>query len=79
LLGGKGIHAKVDFYSGVLYKTLGLDDDFFPDIFAMARVSGWLAHWLEQIKDNTLFRPDQIYDGRHGQAYVPVERRVGGP
>jgi citrate synthase len=79
LLGGKGIHANVDFYSGVLYKTLGLDDDFFPDIFAMARVSGWLAHWLEQIKDNTLFRPDQIYDGRHGQAYVPVERRVGGP
>lgn len=79
LLGGKGIHANVDFYSGVLYKTLGLDDDFFPNIFAMARVSGWLAHWLEQIKANTLFRPDQIYDGRHGQAYVPVERRVGGP
>lgn len=64
LLAGKGIHANVDFYSGVLYKTMGLDEDFFPTIFAMARVSGWLAHWLEQIKDNKLFRPDQIYEGR---------------
>lgn len=78
LLAGKGIHANVDFYSGVLYKTMGLDEDFFPTIFAMARVSGWLAHWLEQIKDNTLFRPDQIYDGQHGRAYVPIDRRLGG-
>jgi citrate synthase len=54
LLGGKGIHANVDFYSGVLYKTMGLDEDFFPTMFAMARASGWLAHWLEQIKDSKL-------------------------
>ena len=78
LLGSKGIHANVDFYSGVLYKTMGLDEDFFPTIFAMARVSGWLAHWLEQLKDNKLFRPDQIYDGQHGRAYVPIDRRLGG-
>jgi citrate synthase len=78
LLRDKGIHANVDFYSGVLYKTMGLDKDFFPCIFAMARVSGWLAHWLEQIKDNKLFRPDQIYDGQHGRAYVPIDRRLGG-
>jgi citrate synthase len=78
LLTGKEIHANVDFYSGVLYKTMGLDEDFFPTIFAMARVSGWLAHWLEQIKDNKLFRPDQIYDGQHGRAYVPIDRRLGG-
>jgi citrate synthase len=78
LLGGKGIHANVDFYSGVLYKTMGLDEDFFPTIFAMARVSGWLAHWQEQVKDNKLFRPDQIYEGQHGRAYVPIDRRLGG-
>lgn len=78
LLAGKGIHANVDFYSGVLYQTMGLDEDFFPTIFAMARVSGWLAHWLEQIKDNKLFRPDQIYEGQHGRAYVPIDRRLGG-
>ncbi|MBL8036436.1 MAG: citrate synthase [Nitrospira sp.] len=78
LLANKGIHANVDFYSGVLYKTMGLDEDFFPTIFAMARVSGWLAHWLEQIKDNKLFRPDQIYEGQHDRAYVPIDRRLGG-
>lgn len=75
LLRGKGVHANVDFYSGVLYKAMGLDTDFFPCVFAMARVSGWLAHWLEQLKENKLFRPDQIYVGRHGRAYVPIDRR----
>lgn len=78
LLANKGIHANVDFYSGVLYKTMGLDEDFFPCMFAMARVSGWLAHWLEQLRDNKLFRPDQIYEGQHGRAYVPIDRRLGG-
>ena len=78
LLAGKGIHANVDFYSGVLYKTMGLDEDFFTCMFAMARVSGWLAHWQEQVKDHKLFRPDQIYEGQHGRAYVPIDRRLGG-
>lgn len=75
LLRGKGIHANVDFYSGVLYKTMGLDPDFFPAVFAMARVSGWLAHWVEQLQDNRLFRPGQIYEGVHGRAYVPLTNR----
>lgn len=74
-LGVKSIHANVDFYSGVLYKTMGLDRDFFPTVFAMARVSGWLAHWLEQLQDNRLFRPDQIYEGTHSRAYVSVAKR----
>ena len=74
-LGQKGIHVNVDFYSGVLYKTMGLDTDFFPAIFAMARVSGWLAHWVEQLEENHLFRPGQIYIGTHGQPYIPVAQR----
>ena len=74
-LDAKVIHPNVDFYSGVLYKAMGIDPDFFTTIFAMARVSGWLAHWLEQIKDNKLFRPDQIYEGSHGRVYVPIDRR----
>ena len=78
LLASKGIYPNVEFYSGVLYKTMGLDEDFFTCIFAMARVSGWLAHWLEQIKDNKLFRPDQMYDGPHGRVYTPIARRSGG-
>ncbi len=72
---GARIHANVDFYSGVLYKAMGLDRDFFSTLFAMARVSGWLAHWLEQLQDNRIFRPDQIYEGMHGRAYVPLAQR----
>ncbi|MEE9204182.1 MAG: citrate/2-methylcitrate synthase [Nitrospirales bacterium] len=75
LLRAKGVHANVDFYSGVLYKTMGLDSDFFPTLFAMARVSGWLAHWLEQLQDNRLFRPDQLYEGAHGRAYLHMAQR----
>jgi citrate synthase len=78
LLHEKSVHANVDFYSGVLYKIMGIDPDFFSTLFAMARVSGWLAHWLEQIKDNKLFRPDQIYEGPHGRVYVPIDQRPAG-
>ncbi len=72
---GARIHANVDFYSGVLYQAMGLDKDFFSTLFAMARVSGWLAHWLEQLQDNRIVRPDQIYEGTHSRAYVPVGKR----
>ncbi|RMH34526.1 MAG: citrate synthase [Nitrospirae bacterium] len=75
LLQAKGIHANVDFYSGVLYKEMGLDPDFFTTIFAMSRVAGWLAHWIEQVQDNHLFRPTQIYEGEHNRPYVPIAER----
>ncbi len=75
LLGHKGVHPNVDFYSGTLYNALDIETDLFTPIFAMARVVGWLAHWLEQIKDNRIYRPDQIYVGDHGKAYVPIEQR----
>jgi len=78
LLHAKGTHPNVDFYSGVLFRTMGIDPDFFPTIFAMARVSGWLSHCLEPLKDNKLFRPDQIYEGPHDRVYVPIDRRLGG-
>jgi citrate synthase len=52
-----------------------IETDLFTPLFAMARVSGWLAHWLEQLRENKLFRPDQIYSGEHGQSYVPIEQR----
>jgi len=75
VLQAKSIHANVDFYSGVLYKEMGLDPDFFTTVFAMARVAGWLAHWIEQVQDNHLFRPTQIYEGAHGRSYLPVNKR----
>ncbi|HEX8749711.1 MAG TPA: citrate synthase [Nitrospira sp.] len=74
-LNGKGIYPNVDFYSGIIYDKMGIDVDLFTPIFAMARVSGWLAHWLEQLLENKLFRPDQIYAGEHNRPYVPLDQR----
>lgn len=74
-LGEKGVHPNVDFYSGILYDQMGIDVDLFTPVFAMARVSGWLAHWLEQLAENKLFRPDQIYSGAHDQPYIPLDQR----
>jgi citrate synthase len=75
LLGAKGIYPNVDFYSGIVYDTLGIPRDLFTPIFAIARVVGWLAHWLEQLKNNRIFRPEQIYVGKTDVAYVPLEKR----
>ena len=74
-LHGKGVYPNVDFYSGIIYDKMGIDTDLYTPIFAMARVSGWLAHWLEQLQENKLFRPDQIYAGEHNRPYVPVDQR----
>jgi citrate synthase len=75
ILGPKGIYPNVDFYSGIVYQALGIPRDLFTPIFAIARVAGWLAHWLEQLKNNRIFRPEQIYVGKHDVAYVPLEKR----
>ena len=74
-LGPKGIYPNVDFYSGIVYQSLGIPRDLFTPIFAVSRVAGWLAHWLEQLKNNRIFRPEQIYVGRKDVAYVPLEQR----
>jgi citrate synthase len=76
-LGHKGIYANVDFYSGLLYRKLGIPTDLFTPIFAIARVAGWLAHWKEQLAENRIFRPTQIYDGLHDIPYIPIEQRNG--
>ena len=76
-LGEKGIFANVDFYSGIVYDALGIRPDAFTPIFAMGRVAGWLAHWLEQLIDNRIFRPTQIYAGEHNIPYRPAEQRGG--
>ena len=75
VLGPKGIYPNVDFYSGIVYLSIGIPRDLFTPIFAIARVVGWLAHWLEQLKNNRIFRPEQIYVGKHDVHYVPLEKR----
>jgi citrate synthase len=75
-LGGKGIYPNVDFYSGLVYRKLGIPNDLFTPIFAISRVSGWLAHWKEQLAANRIFRPTQIYTGFHDHPYIPIDERV---
>ncbi len=75
LLSHKGIYPNVDFYSGIVYDKLAIPLDIFTPVFAIARSSGWLAHWLEQMRDNRLFRPRQIYEGSRELAYVPMNQR----
>ncbi|NJK76192.1 MAG: citrate synthase [Oscillatoriales cyanobacterium RU_3_3] len=74
-LGHKGIHANVDFYSGLVYRKMGIPTDLFTPVFAIARVAGWLAHWKEQLETNRIYRPTQIYTGTHGDPYIPIEKR----
>ncbi|MGB3310147.1 MAG: citrate synthase [Nodosilinea sp.] len=74
-LGAKGIYPNVDFYSGLVYRKLGIPTDLFTPIFAIARVAGWLAHWKEQLGENRIFRPTQIYTGPRNQAYVDLVNR----
>ena len=74
-LGHKGIYANVDFYSGLVYRHLGIPTDLFTPIFAIARVAGWLAHWKEQLTVNRIFRPTQDYIGEHNRSYIPIEKR----
>src|SRR5436853_282625 len=75
ILGPKGIYPNVDFYSGIVYQALKIPRDLFTPIFAIARVAGWLAHWLEQLHNNKIYRPEQIYVGKTDVAYVPLEKR----
>lgn len=74
-LGAKGVYPNVDFYSGVLYQEMGIAPDQFTSIFAIARAAGWLAHWKEQLGQNRIFRPTQVYTGELGREYIPIERR----
>ncbi|GAA0600994.1 citrate synthase [Virgibacillus siamensis] len=71
----KGLPANVDFYSASVYHSLGIDHDLFTPIFATSRVSGWLAHILEQYDNNRLIRPRAEYVGPKTQAYTPIEER----
>jgi citrate synthase len=74
-VGEKGIYPNVDFFSGIVYAKLGIATDLFTPVFGLSRVVGYLAHWREQLVDNKIFRPTQIYDGERDQAYVELDDR----
>ena len=74
-LGPKGVFPNVDFYSGILYAEMGIPLDQFTSVFAVSRTAGWLAHWREQLADNRIFRPTQVYIGEPIRHYVSLAER----
>lgn len=71
----KGLLPNVDFYSASVYTYLGMPHDLFTAIFAISRVSGWIAHILEQYADNRLIRPRAEYVGPQKRPYFPLNQR----
>ncbi|WP_222564654.1 citrate synthase [Novilysobacter antarcticus] len=71
------LYPNVDFYSGIIYKALGIPVEMFTVMFAIARTAGWVAHWLEQQDDpeNKIGRPRQIYTGAANRDYPGVDKR----
>jgi citrate synthase len=71
----KKIFPNVDYYSGLVYESMGIPQDMFTPIFAVARTAGWTARILEYLQKNRIFRPRAIYTGDFDQEFVPIERR----
>jgi citrate synthase len=71
------LYPNVDFYSGVIYKAIGIPENMFTVMFAMGRLSGWIAQWLEMRRDPAfrIGRPRQIYTGATERHYVPAADR----
>ncbi len=74
-LGEKKIFPNVDFYSGLIYRAMGIETAMFTPIFAVSRVAGWTARALEYLHDNRIFRPRAVYVGPISVPYTPVEKR----
>ncbi|HUQ01502.1 MAG TPA: citrate synthase [Kofleriaceae bacterium] len=76
----KKLYPNVDFYSGILYRAMGIPTPMFTVMFALGRIPGWLAHWKEMVEDPTqkIGRPRQIYTGPTVRHYVPIDQRTGG-
>jgi citrate synthase len=70
------LYPNVDFYSGIIYRALGIPVDMFTVMFAMGRLPGWIAQWKE-LRENKepIGRPRQIYVGKNLRPYVPMNKR----
>ncbi len=70
------LYPNVDFYSGLIYQAMGFPQEMFPVLFAIPRVSGWLAHWQEMLQQNQrIARPRQVYVGTPEREFVPLHQR----
>ena len=72
------LYPNVDFYSGLIYEAMGFPVEMFPVLFAIPRVSGWLAQWEELLEDKEqkIARPRQLYMGAEKRDFVPIEKRT---
>lgn len=70
------LYPNVDFYSGIIYRALGIPVEMFTVMFAMGRLPGWIAQWKE-LRENKepIGRPRQIYTGQNQRPYVPIKKR----
>ncbi len=71
------LYPNVDFYSGIILRTLGIPVNMFPVMFAIGRMPGWIAHWYEDFKSpqTRIHRPRQIYTGERRRPFVPMFKR----
>ncbi|MEE3000563.1 MAG: citrate synthase [Pseudomonadota bacterium] len=71
------LYPNVDFYSGIIFKAIGIPESMFTVLFAVARTVGWISQWNEMIEDPTqkIGRPRQLYLGENYRDYVPVDKR----
>ncbi len=76
--GSKGIYPNTDFYSGIVYMTLGfpLQNNIYTALFALSRVTGWMAHFLEYVEEqHRLIRPRAVYVGPSERQFIPIDKR----
>jgi len=73
----RGLYPNVDFYSGIIYRALGIPESMFTVMFAIARTAGWTSHWMEMLDDpkHRIGRPRQLYQGADLRDYIPIDRR----
>ena len=73
----RNLYPNVDFYSGITYRALGVPNNMFTVLFAIARTVGWVSHWLEMMDDpsNKIGRPRQLYIGAPTRDFVPLDQR----
>ncbi len=71
------LYPNVDFYSGVIYRAMGIPVQMFTVLFAMGRLPGWIAHWIEMHQSPTkkICRPRQVYSGENLREFVPINQR----
>ena len=71
------LYPNVDFYSGVIYRAIGIPVPMFTVLFAMGRLPGWIAHWKEMhaSENKRIYRPRQLYVGETQRDFIPLEDR----